>query len=199
MVCKKCGSELGEGVKFCPSCGNKTGEHSSVTARRKIKPRGTAVIFTAITMSVVIAAMMLMFHLLVTQSESSTNSAGVYAEATKIINALRVLKSSASLCYGDNLVWPKAGEEISLDRYSDKPMVSADPRIFDAVMIGVPYKDSKGEERVNVGVRLIPGENGTKEIQKKLAEKAKDVGLLGASDTLDASYTKGLEVWMNMY
>jgi hypothetical protein len=115
----------------------------------------------------------------------------------KVINDLRNLKSAALLYYGDHLTWPGSGDEASLDYYTDRPVVNATPSRFGWISIGAEYDDGQGTTRANIGVGLIDGSAGSG-VQKKLAAKAADTGLLGASTGSTTKYTTGTAVWMNM-
>jgi hypothetical protein len=120
------------------------------------------------------------------------------AEATKITNDLRNLRSASLLFYGDTLQWPNPGEEAKLDHYVDRPIVGASPRKYAKVVISGKIPDSRGAERQYVGVELIPAQNGSKSIQKKLAEKAENSGLLQLDDGIPSTYRSGLNVYMNI-
>jgi general secretion pathway protein G len=118
------------------------------------------------------------------------------AEATRIINDLRTLKSAALLYFGDNLKWPTQTDVRELDKYMDSPIVSGDR--YERVIIGGEYEDDSGAKRVNIGVELSPGDNDTPGIREKLADEADDIGLLERADSLDNYTGSSLEVYMNM-
>lgn len=120
----------------------------------------------------------------------ATGAALDNAKATRVINDMRDLKSAALLYYADNSRWPATGEEASLDHYYDRPLVAGNT--YASVTIGDWYDDN----RVNIGIELT-NDNGTDSIQRKLAAKAVDAGLL-ANDTSDTVYTTGKNVWMNL-
>jgi general secretion pathway protein G len=124
------------------------------------------------------------------------NTADDSAEATKIINDLRNLKSAALLYFGDNLAWPTQAEVRELDKYSDRPIVSGDR--YERVIIGGEYDDDSGVKRANIGVELRPETNGTPGIRQKLADRAQDTGLLENADSLDSYSGSSPEVYMNM-
>jgi general secretion pathway protein G len=125
----------------------------------------------------------------------ATGSATDSAEATKVINDLRNLKSAALLYYGDTLKWPTGAEVASLDQYSDRPIVKASPSRYVSVKIGSQYTDDDSITRANIGVEL---KSDTVGVQKKLASKAADSGLLGSEQKANVIYTGGTSVWMNM-
>jgi general secretion pathway protein G len=126
----------------------------------------------------------------------ATGSAIDGAEATKVVNDLRNLKSAALLYYGDNMQWPTDADVKSLDRYTDRPIT--DGKRYKTVKIGAEYTDGNGISRTNIGVELDPNANGSNGVQKKLASKAADVGLLEKGDS-DALYVSGsTEIWVKM-
>ncbi|MDR0651746.1 MAG: hypothetical protein LBG12_00420 [Synergistaceae bacterium] len=135
---------------------------------------------------------LLLVPMMMLATENATDS----AEATKIINDLRNLKSAALLYYGDNLEWPAQEDVLELDEYLDRPLVSGGR--YERVIIGDEYVDGSGNKRVNIGVELRPGGNGATAVRKKLASKAEDSGLFGNADSLDYYSGSSLEVYMNM-
>ena len=124
------------------------------------------------------------------------NTAADSAEATRIINDLRNLKSAALLYYGDNLKWPAQDDVLELDKYLDRPIASGDR--YERVIIGGEYDDASGNKKANIGVKLRPGSNSTPAILEKLAGRAADAGLLENADSLDSYGGSSLEVYMNM-
>jgi general secretion pathway protein G len=152
--------------------------------------------FTLVELLIVIMIIAILAGMMLLATGSATDG----AEATKIVNDLRNLKSAALLYYADTLTWPStaAADISSLDKYADRPIVNANPRRYAAVVIGTTYTDTATQtDRVNIGVTLIGDKNGTPGIQRKLAAKAVDSGLLaGAQGT--TAYTSGLGVFMNM-
>ncbi|MDR3164740.1 MAG: hypothetical protein LBU13_04105 [Synergistaceae bacterium] len=132
------------------------------------------------------------------QSQTSQqNYAADGAEATRIINDLRILKSAALTYYGDNLEWPTQADVKELDKYTDRPIVSDDR--YEQVMIGGEYEDGSGVKRTNIGVKLRPEYNGAPGIREELAGKAEDTGLLESADSSVNFYSgSSLEVYMNM-
>jgi general secretion pathway protein G len=148
--------------------------------------------FTLVELLIVIMIIAILAGMMLLATGSATDG----AEATKVINDLRNLKSAALLYYGDHLAWPTQSSVGSLDRYSDRPIVSANPKRYQTVTIGAEYTDNE-VDRVNIGVTLIAASNGTPGIQRKLASKAADTGLLAASTGLSV-YSTGLDIFMNM-
>jgi general secretion pathway protein G len=120
------------------------------------------------------------------------------AEAAKIISDLRNLKSAAILYYADQSRWPTNADVPDLDKYADRPIYAAVPPRYSYVMIGTAYFDSAGRARVNMGVGLFTSGNGSLGIQKKLAAKAQDAGILGNLSDFAAPYTGGADVFINM-
>jgi hypothetical protein len=128
---------------------------------------------------------------------SGRSGVGYGARHTQIINDLRHLKSAAIFCYLDTGRWPVSGEEASLDRYADRPIVNASPKRYAAVTIG-PKFICNGNEMVNIGVTLISGSNGKPAVLKRLASSAKNSKLL-AGPTVTTEYDgEQLDVWINM-
>jgi general secretion pathway protein G len=139
-------------------------------------------------------ALFIIFALL---SSGRSGGGGDGARHSRIISDLRTLKSAALLYYADTGRWLVAGEEASLDRYPDSPIVNANPKRYAAVTIG-PKFICNGEEMVNIGVTLIPGQDDNAKILKKLASRAESLKLL-AGPTVTTEYDgKGLDVWMRM-
>jgi general secretion pathway protein G len=123
----------------------------------------------------------------------ATGSATDGAEATKIVNDLRNLKSASLLYYGDTGKWPATGDLASLDQYTDRPMIAGGR--YTAFEVGTEYTVS-GIPRYNIGFQLTSANNGGG-ITKKLAAKATDTGLLKNSGGGEA-YDGGTTVYMNM-
>jgi general secretion pathway protein G len=130
----------------------------------------------------------------------STGSATDLAETVKVINDLRVLKSAALLYFVDHLEWPTDSEAASLDNYSDRPIVTANPPRYADIVIGTEFTDARGITRTNIGVALITTSgNGSAGVRKKLALKAIDAGLLGVANNSTTPYAStGTVVYMNM-
>jgi general secretion pathway protein G len=154
--------------------------------------------FTLVELLIVIMIIAILAGMMLLATGSATDG----AEATKIINDLRNLKSAALLFYGDNLAWPTQTAVGSLDMYADRPIVGASPKRYASVIIGTPYTawdsaSGTSYERTNIGVQLEPGKNDSAGIQKKLAQRAIEVGLLTGSAS-NANYYTGDTVFMNM-
>jgi hypothetical protein len=124
-----------------------------------------------------------------------------WAEATKIINDLRNLKSAYNLYERENSRWLAPGEEISLDQYTDRRIVSTDRPWYRRVEISGEIPDETGTASQYIGVELDTKRNGTKGIKKKLAQKAVDAGIYdavpGEAET-PAPYSSGDTVWMRV-
>ncbi|MDR1134374.1 MAG: hypothetical protein LBL05_09415 [Synergistaceae bacterium] len=124
----------------------------------------------------------------------ATNS----AEATKTINDLRNLKGAYNLYERENSRWLAPGEEISLDQYTDRPIVSTDIQRYRRVEISGEITDETGTASQYIGVELNP-QNGTKGIKKKLVQKAVDAGIYNAvpgESEAPAPYSGGDTVWV---
>ena len=127
----------------------------------------------------------------------STGSATDGAEATKVVSDLRNLKSAALLYYSDTMRWPKDADKVSLDSYIDRAVVNTSR--YNNVIIGTEYTDpSSGATRVNIGVELNSNTNGTPGVQKKLASKAVDAGLLKDAASNSPYVSGSTEIWVNM-
>ncbi|MDR1965694.1 MAG: type II secretion system GspH family protein [Synergistaceae bacterium] len=149
--------------------------------------------FTLVELLIVIMIIAILAGMMLLATGSATDG----AEATKIVNDLRNLKSAALLFYGDNNVWPTTTTITSLDAYSDRPIIMASPVRYTSYTVGAEYTDASGVSRINIGFSLISGGNGSGGIQRKLAQKASDTGLLQNAST-EGPYTGGLSVFMNM-
>jgi general secretion pathway protein G len=151
--------------------------------------------FTLVELLIVIMIIAILAGMMLLATGSATDG----AEATKVVNDLRNLKSAALLFYGDEYRWPANGEEASLDNYSDRPVVGASPSKYATITIGTIYTDINNQSRQNIGVELIPDKNGTPGVLKKLSTKAAESGLLDSEDDATAAFTGGATtVWMNM-
>jgi hypothetical protein len=126
----------------------------------------------------------------------SGGGATASADATKIINDLRNLRGAARMFRETHGRSPLPGEEASLDLYSDRPMV---PRYAKVTLTG-ELSDDMGASKQYVGVELTPEKNGTSGIQKKMAVRAKDTGLLELSsgDQKVSPYKSGLNVYVEI-
>ncbi|MDR3164136.1 MAG: type II secretion system GspH family protein [Synergistaceae bacterium] len=146
--------------------------------------------FTLVELLIVIMIIAILAGMMLLATGTATDS----AEATKVINDLRNLKSAALLYYGDNMRWPGTADAASLDRYSDRPFTGTNGR-YDAVTVGTGYIVD-GITRINIGLGL-KGNSATKGVQDKLASKAAETGLLQGAD-VSTIYTGGTEIFMNM-
>jgi general secretion pathway protein G len=150
--------------------------------------------FTLVELLIVIMIIAILAGMMLLATGSATDS----AEATKVINDLRNLKSAARLYFGDNLKWPTNADVASLDNYSDRPLVAGNVR-YDAVLIGTEYSDAQGVVRTNIGVTLKPASNGSAGVRKKLSTKAVDTGLLDAANDATTPYAgTNTTVYLNM-
>jgi general secretion pathway protein G len=133
--------------------------------------------FTLVELLIVIMIIAILAGMMLLATGSATDG----AEATKVINDLRNLKSAALLFYADNNQWPTSANLASLDQYTDRPMVADsiannnDSR-YAGVQLGTEYQDSQGNWRQNIGVTL-KNASATAGVKKKLIGKAKDSGL----------------------
>jgi hypothetical protein len=87
-----------------------------------------------------------------------------------------------------------------LDKYSDRPVVGANPPIYKRTLISDEIADSAGVKRVYIGVELIPESNGTLGTRRRLADRALDTGIfdLPKEGEDPKPYSGGDVVWMNM-
>jgi general secretion pathway protein G len=116
------------------------------------------------------------------------------AEATRVINDIRTLKSACLLYYADKLAWPAQSEAGELDKYADRPIVSSGR--YGGVLIKSVSSD--GVDRSLVGVTLNPDVQ-TEGVREKLAEKALDAGLWQLNDGAPAQYRGDLTVYMILH
>ncbi|MDR3164135.1 MAG: prepilin-type N-terminal cleavage/methylation domain-containing protein [Synergistaceae bacterium] len=145
--------------------------------------------FTLVELLIVIMIIAILAGMMMLSAGSAVDS----AETARIISDLRNLKSAALLFFADTMRWPAASDITSLDRYSDRAFAGAAAR-YDAVIIGTGYTVN-GVMRTNIGLRLK--DSATQNIRDKLASKAADTGLLGASGA-NTVYSGGTEVYMYM-
>ncbi|MDR1515628.1 MAG: type II secretion system GspH family protein [Synergistaceae bacterium] len=150
--------------------------------------------FTLVELLIVIMIIATLAGILLLTTGMSMDS----TEAAKIIGDLRNLKSAAILYYIDHLTWPTNTDAASLDIYTDRPICAANPPRYAYVLIGTPYPDAAGQERVNLGVGLFADGNGSPGIRKKLAARARDAGILGSASDASALYTGGADVFINL-
>jgi hypothetical protein len=149
---------------------------------------------------VICSAISIPFIIFLVTVLSHPGGATAGAEATKIINDLRRLRGAAISFREDHGRPPLPGEEASLDLYMDRTLVTVErPEYAKVTLIGGLSGDI-GYPRQYVGVELRP-KIGKKEIQRKLAQKAVDVGILGEvpSDGEEMPlYKSGLNVYMEI-
>jgi general secretion pathway protein G len=149
--------------------------------------------FTLVELLIVIMIISILAGMMLLSTGSATDG----AEATKIVNDLRNLKSAALLYYGDTQKWPTNSDVKSLDRYTDRPVT--DGKRYKTVTIGAEYTDSAtGITRTNIGIELYPDGNGAQGVQKKLEAKAADAALLAGASSSSLYVAGSTEVWVNM-
>jgi hypothetical protein len=168
--------------------------HSMLTTRRTLLRMLGYVICSAISIPFIVA----LFSPLFSPRQREVN---VYTEPTKIINDLRNLCSAARLFRQAHGRPPLPGEEASLDLYMDRPLTAVKSPRYAKVTLTGELSGDMGASRQYVGVELIPEKNGISEIQKKLATRATDTGLLGealSGDKKASPYKSGLNVYMEI-
>ena len=150
--------------------------------------------FTLVELLIVIMIIAILSGMMLLATGSATDN----AESVKVINDLRNLKSAALLFYGDTLRWPAGTDVTALNNYSDRPIVNTASAGRYSVTIGSEYSDSvTGSVRTNIGITL-EGASAGGGVQKKLAAKAADTGLLASGTSATDAYSSGTQVWMNM-
>ena len=150
--------------------------------------------FTLVELLIVIMIIAILAGMMLLATGSATDS----AEATKIINDLRNVKSASLLYYADNNEWPGgitgvANCTTSLEPYMDRAF---DTKRYDDVQVGTEVTTGtfEGKQFIGFGLKATIATTG---ITNKLAKKAADAGVYGddAGGTFAAG---GTEVWMNM-
>ncbi|MDR0764141.1 MAG: type II secretion system GspH family protein [Synergistaceae bacterium] len=141
--------------------------------------------FTLVELLIVIMIIAILAGMMMLANSFATDS----AEATRIINDLRNLKSAALLYYGDNLKWPTNSDVKSLDQYADRAFTSR----YDSVVIGGEYTVD-GVTKINIGL-VLSDDKVSPSVQNKLASRAADSGLYGTGNVV---YTSGTTIYMNM-
>ena len=120
------------------------------------------------------------------------------AEATRILNDLRNIKTAAFMYYADQGSWPDAtaagGSSVataSIDRYMDR---SLDTSRYGEVEIGAELNN-----RQFIGFALKPPINNVN-VQRKILSRAKDSGIFGSSTGGDFAVVApdNAAVFMNM-
>jgi hypothetical protein len=119
-------------------------------------------------------------------------------ERRKIVSDLRNLISAARMFHDEFETWPLPGQEASLDAFCDRPVVLPESPRYAQVTLVDSSGDADTSPELYVGVELIPEKNGTEDIQKSLAARAADTGLLQQPASGDR-YRSGLSVYMRIY
>ena len=134
--------------------------------------------FTLVELLIVIIIIGILAGAMLLVAGSGTDS----AEATKIISDLRSLKSAALLYYADHPTTPDPAPTIAqLSNYMDREL---DGNIYSTSLAS---GDTWWVGRINLSAEGV---------QKKLSERAKDVGLFdGAGSTTEYPAT-GENAWM---
>ena len=143
--------------------------------------------FTLVELLIVIMIIAILAGMMLLATGSATDS----AEATKIINDLRSLKSASLMYYSDNNIWPAAGSYATgstpFDEYMDRAI---DTTRYTAILVSP--EDANSKQWIGYTVANPPLTTG---VQKKLTGKAKDAGL---SDPAGVTYVSGANIYMNM-
>jgi hypothetical protein len=157
-----------------------------ITRRTILRVFGRAAVFFAVG-----------FIFIYTMSRSRSPDSGI--NSTEIINDLLRLRSAAIMLYVDFKTWPLPGQEASLDRYCDRPIVLAKPFRYTKVMLIHKSGNADGTQEHYIGVELIPPKTkkGEASIQRNLAAKATNAKLLQRPISGDI-YTSGLSVYMQV-
>jgi type II secretory pathway component PulM len=201
MFCEKCGKEMKDGAKVCPSCGSTVGAPAARPAKKRSK-------LLAVVGAITVLVIAFLGFLL------SGPPASHSAIAIRIMNDLRNLKSASLLYYGDNLAWPANADVSKLDKYCDRPIVNAPARSFElsggnvgklkyeSVTIGGEYTDNSGTKRANIGFEFSVLDSNNKDLSasvaKILAGSAKNNGLLNDDSSLTPYNGKKPVVFVNM-
>ena len=147
--------------------------------------------FTLVELLIVIMIIAILAGMMLLATGSATDS----AEATKVINDLRGVKSAALMFYADYNAWP-TGAQVnggSLDEYMDRATDSSRYGSLD-----VTEEDTQGRQYIGFDLR---GPTATNGVKKKIAAKAQESGVYGSTGAapgntaFTAAHTK---VWMNM-
>ena len=83
------------------------------------------------------------------------------------------------------------------DAYLDRQTVLAEPPRYARVMLADELGNTDDTPELYVGVELIPERNGHEEIRQKLANKARDTGLL-QQPVSGEIYKTGLDIYMRV-
>ena len=140
--------------------------------------------FTLVELLIVIMIIAILAGMMLLATGSAVDS----AEATKIINDLRDMKTAALMFFIDVGRWPTAPEAngTSFDRYADRT-------VHYAILRASPIVG--GVQRELIGMTL-PANKSTNGIMNKLKMKAADTGAVTATGTpYDGSVP---DIYMNM-
>jgi general secretion pathway protein G len=144
--------------------------------------------FTLVELLIVIMIIAILAGMMLLATGSATDS----AEATKIINDLRNVKSAALMFYADEMVWPTSTTLVtSWEAYLDRTWDSA--RYGALPDVGVERAD--GKQFVGFSLATPPG--STNGVKKKLTAKASEAGLFGDAQGA-AQYSGQASIYMNM-
>ncbi|MDR1471272.1 MAG: type II secretion system GspH family protein [Synergistaceae bacterium] len=143
--------------------------------------------FTLVELLIVIMIIAILAGMMMLATGSATDS----ANATKVINDLRNLKSASLMFYGDYRRWPSssAADIHSVDLYMDRSMLGRYAQIL------IVSKDGGGSV---IGLELS-NDLASNAIKTKIAAGAADAGLLKMSSSTPSTYDGSAnEVYMNM-
>ena len=141
--------------------------------------------FTLVELLIVIMIIAILAGMMLLATGSATDS----AEATKVINDLRAVKSATLLYMADNNSWPAASVGTALDLYLDRPFDTA--RYTD---LRVVSGDTTGEREL-IGFTLAGNTVNKAGVRNKIQSKAAESGIFAIGGV---SYTGGSDVFMNM-
>ena len=136
--------------------------------------------FTLVELLIVIMIVAILAGMMMLATGSATDS----AEASKVTNDLRAVKSSALLYYVDYNEWPvgtttgaSGTPGSSLDRYSDRPLFTGTGSKYDLHIVSGEYTGAGGEqdERFIIGIKP-QGKNFTAGVLKKLNDNGAKSG-----------------------
>ncbi|MDR3353533.1 MAG: prepilin-type N-terminal cleavage/methylation domain-containing protein, partial [Synergistaceae bacterium] len=108
--------------------------------------------FTLVELLIVIMIIAILAGMMMIATGSATDS----AEASKLVNDVRAVKSACLLFYVDEGYWPSKDTEVapSLDKYTDRPMFNTTTGKYN-LQIAVGKTD--GRERYVVGIQPKAG------------------------------------------
>ena len=147
--------------------------------------------FTLVELLIVIIIIAILAGMMMMTTGSATDR----AEATKIINDLRTVKSAAMMYYLDYKVWPTTGYDAqwtkSYEKYLDRSIDFGYKHTSNTGWIGFARatgdNNSYGEARY-IGFNIKTSGKFSKGVMDKLEQSAKDAGLYGGPNT---GYTNG--------